>query len=216
MKFTNALPKTEETSLIRSAAQGDLDSFNELVLAYQDLIHHHVFALLGDSDSAQDVTQESFIKAFQHIRNFHGESFRAWLLRIATNTAYDIMRRNLRRPLIPLFPEDEDGEENDSSAWLADPTASVQRIVEERELSNEIQRMLDELPAAFRSVLTLVDAYEFNYAEAANALGVPMGTVKSRLARARLQMQEKFRGKLDHPLKYEYRDVHASMQGARP
>ncbi len=181
---------TEEL-LIRQALAGDLESFNQLVLHYQDLAYHHAYALLDDHAQAEDATQDSFIKAFQSMSTFRGGSFRSWLLKIVTNSAYDLLRRSHRHPNQPLFPEDENGEEIESAPWLADPKASVQETVEQNELSQQIYQLMDELPAVYRSVLTLIDLNEFDYGEAARALKVPIGTVKSRLARARLQMKKK-------------------------
>ena len=186
-----------EPSLILKASNGDLDAFNQLVLQYQDLAYHHAYALLGDPTQAEDATQESFIKAFQALNTLRGVSFRGWLLKIVTNSAYDLMRRAQRHPTQALYPEDENGEEVESAAWLVDPTSDVQDIVEEHERSSQIYQALDELPEAFRSVLTLIDVNDMDYTEAADVLGVPLGTVKSRLARARLQM----RGKLSSSVK---------------
>jgi len=186
-----------EPSLILKASNGELDAFNELVLQYQDLAYHHAYALLGDPAQAEDATQESFIKAFQALNTLRGVSFRGWLLKIVTNSAYDLMRRAQRHPTQALYPEDENGEEVESAAWLVDPTSDVQDIVEEHERSSQIYQALDELPEAFRSVLTLIDVNDMDYTEAAEVLGVPLGTVKSRLARARLQM----RGKLSSSVK---------------
>jgi RNA polymerase sigma-70 factor (ECF subfamily) len=186
-----------EPSLILKASNGELDAFNQLVLQYQDLAYHHAYALLGDPALAEDATQESFIKAFQALNTLRGVSFRGWLLKIVTNSAYDLMRRAQRHPTQALYPEDENGEEVESAAWLVDPTSDVQDIVEEHERSSQIYQALDELPEAFRSVLTLIDVNDMDYTEAAEVLGVPLGTVKSRLARARLQM----RGKLSSSVK---------------
>ena len=186
-----------EPSLILKASNGELDAFNELVLQYQDLAYHHAYALLGDPAQAEDATQESFIKAFQALNTLRGVSFRGWLLKIVTNSAYDLMRRAQRHPTQALYPEDENGEEVESAAWLVDPTSDVQDIVEEHERSSQIYQALDQLPEAFRSVLTLIDVNDMDYTEAAEVLGVPLGTVKSRLARARLQM----RGKLSSSVK---------------
>ena len=182
-----------DMKLIRQASAGDLEAFNQLVLTYQDLAYSHAYAMLGNPDRAEDATQESFIKAFQAVNTFHGASFRAWLLKIVTNSAYDLLRRAHRHPSLSLVAEDENGQEVESSAWLADPSADVQEIVEGRELSSQIYKALDELPEAFRSVLTLIDVNEMDYTEAAQALNIPLGTVKSRLARGRLQMQEKLK-----------------------
>lgn len=182
--------RSSDDSLIRRAASGDLEAYNQLVLNYQDMVYRHAVALLGDRESAEDAAQESFIKAFEHLSNFRGGSFRAWLLKIATNVAYDVLRRSRRHPAQPLFPQDQDGEEIESAAWLADPTSSVDATVEQNELAREIYRVMDGLPDPFRSVLTLIDLYEFDYGEAAQALMIPMGTVKSRLARARFIMRK--------------------------
>ena len=179
-----------DEALVLAASKGDLEAFNQLVLSYQDLAYHHAYSLMGDPASAEDVAQESFVKAFQGLNGFRGGSFRSWLLRIVTNCAYDILRRSQRHPSQPLFPEDDNGEELESAPWLADPSASVQDAVEKAELSEEIRELMEQLPEAYRNVLTLVDLYQFDYSEAAQTLRVPIGTVKSRLARARLQMKD--------------------------
>lgn len=192
MKIQSHLQKDEET-LVMAASNGDLDAFNQLVLTHQDLAYQHAYSLLGDQASAEDITQDSFIKAFQALNGFRGGSFRGWLLRIVTNSAYDILRRSQRRPTQPLFPEDDNGEELESAFWLADPNASVQEAMEHKELSEEVRGLLEQLPEAYRNVLVLVDLYQFDYVEAAETLRIPVGTVKSRLARARLQMRERLR-----------------------
>jgi RNA polymerase sigma-70 factor (ECF subfamily) len=168
---------------------------------YQDVLFSHAGAVLGDADLAQDAVQESFIKAFQNITNFRGGSFRAWLLKITTNCCYDLMRRSRRRPSLPLLPEDDQGAEIDSPAWLADPDASVQDKVEANALAGRLYGIIEELPADYRSVLMLVDVYALDYEEAGKVLGIPLGTVKSRLARARLQMRRRLQGALKIPVK---------------
>lgn len=198
MNSKNQSSEFNEEASITDASNGDLDAFNQLVLKYQDMAYNHAYALLRDSDSAQDAVQDGFIKAFQALPAFRGGSFRGWLLKIVTNSAYDQLRRSQRHPNQPLFPEDENGEEMESASWLADPGASVQDAVEQIELSRDIYKLLDELPEAYRSVITLIDINEFDYAEAAQALKVPIGTVKSRLARARMQMQAKLKNTLGY------------------
>lgn len=182
-----------DATLIERTSTGDLEAFNQLVLRYQNLAYSHAYAMLGNRAQAEDATQESFVKAFEAIHTFRGASFRAWLLKIVTNSAYDILRRSHRHPVQALSPEDENGQEVESAAWLADPSSDLQEIVEGHELSTQIYKALDELPESFRSVLTLIDVNEMDYTEAAQALNIPLGTVKSRLARARLQMQEKLK-----------------------
>lgn len=183
---------TEET-LIDQAVRGDLDAFNQLVEAYQDIAFHHAWTYMNDRHLAEDVTQESFIKAYQAIGRFRKGSFRAWILRIVANTAYDVLRRNKRRQILPLFPEEDDGSVNENPKWLADSSPSVEEIFETRETGAEIYRLLQELPEIYREVLTLIDIYDFEYKEAAQFLNIKIGTVKSRLMRARLQMQKKLK-----------------------
>ena len=177
----------------QQAANGDLDAFNQLVLKHQDLAYRHALSMLNDGWLAEEVVQESFLKAFQNMRSFRGGSFRAWLMRIVTNTAYDVLRQTSKQLTQPLFPEDGDGEEMESPRWLADPNASVEGAVEDDERTKFIYHTLNELQDIYRNVLTLVDLQDFDYEEAAQALNVPVGTVKSRLARARMQMKEKLK-----------------------
>ena len=173
------------------ASKGDLNAFNQLVLNFQNLMYNHAYALVGDPDRADDITQESFIKVFRNISIFRGGSFRAWLLKIVTNTSYDFLRRLRAHPEHPLFPTDADHEEKESPQWLADPTTTVEATVEFNEEVKRLYQILDELPAAYRSAITLIDLHELDYQEAASALKVPIGTIKSRLARARLRVKEK-------------------------
>ena len=207
MPSKNRPSEYDEEALINSASAGDLDAFNQLVLKYQNTAYSHAYALLGDSDAAEDAAQDGFIKAFQALPEFRGVSFRGWLLKIITNTAYDQMRRSRRHPTQPLFPEDEHGEEIESPAWLADPAASIEEDLENKELSRDIYALLDQLPEAYRTVITLIDINELDYSEAAQALGVPMGTVKSRLARGRLQMQQKLRNCIGYGTSLGIRDL---------
>lgn len=198
MNSRNRFHELDEEALLTSASNGDLEAFNQLVLKYQNLAYNHAYALLGNPDLAEDAAQDGFIKAFQALRAFRGDSFRGWLLKIVTNSAYDQLRRSQRHPNQPLFPEDTNGEEMESASWLADPSASVEDTVEKNEFSRDIYKLLDELPEVYRSVITLIDINELDYAEAAQALKVPIGTVKSRLARARMQMQAKLKTSLGY------------------
>jgi RNA polymerase sigma-70 factor, ECF subfamily len=205
--------QSAETELVDKASLGDLDAFNQLVLSYQDLVYNNAFYLLGDHATAEDATQDSFIRAFQGLKNFRGGSFRAWLLKINTNICYDILRQTKRRPTTPLFPENEDGEESESPAWLIDPNPGVHTLVEQNELSGKIYQMICELPEVYRNVLTLVDLYELDYAEAAQTLNVPVGTVKSRLARARQQMRDKLRSNRDFANDFAVMEVSSAAMG---
>lgn len=180
----------DETSLIQSAQKGDLDAFNTLILHYQDTVFNTAVRILGDEDLAQDAAQEAFISAFRSISTFRGGSFKAWLMRTVTNACYDELRRQKRRPTTPLEPETSDGEEIDSPKWLADKGMTPAQKAEADELEHAIQHCLDALPTEFRSAIVLADIQGMDYTEVAAASKVPIGTIKSRIARARLRLRE--------------------------
>ena len=184
----------DETALIHSAQNGDLDSFNTLILHYQDSVFHTALRILGDEDLAEDAAQEAFISAFRSISTFRGGSFKAWLMRTVTNACYDELRRQKRRPTTPLEPETSDGEEMDSPKWLADPNMTPAERSEADELEHAVQHCLDALPMEFRTVVVMADIQGMDYSEVATASKVPLGTIKSRLARARLRLRECLRG----------------------
>lgn len=184
----------DEAALIRTAQKGDLDSFNCLVLAYQDLVYSQAYRMMGDDNSAQDATQEAFISAFRHLRSYRGGSFRAWLLRIVTNACYDEIRRRQRRPTTSLEPLNDAGDEIESPHWLASTEETPETSVERFELGRAIQHCLDGLPVEFRAAVILVDMQGMDYTEAAQAVGTPVGTIKSRLARARLRLRDCLKG----------------------
>src|SRR5512135_650072 len=146
-----------ESALLASAAKGDLEAFNDLVLKYQDLVYNLTRGILGNADAAQDATQDAFIRAFEHMDGFRGGSFRCWLLRIATNTCYDVLRTLRRHPPVPLIPEDDDGNEIECPPWLADPRPSPEAETEKDEFLQTLYHRIDRLPAVYRTVIALVD-----------------------------------------------------------
>jgi len=179
----------DEAVLIKAAKKGDLDSFNRLVLAYQDMVYNQAYRLMGEHASAEDATQETFISAYKKLWTYRGGSFRAWLLRIVTNNCYDELRRRKRKPTTPLEPFNRDEEEIESPTWLEDPSETPEKAAERSDMRNALHKCLGELPPEFRAVVILVDIQGLDYAEAAQAIGKPLGTVKSRLARARVRMR---------------------------
>ena len=184
----------DEPALIHSAQAGDLDSFNGLVLAYQDALYNTALRILGDDSAAADATQEAFISAFRSLNSYRGGSFKAWLMRTVTNACYDELRRQKRRPTVSLEPANEDDEEIESPRWLADTSMSPDEKFEADELEHAIQHCLENLPADFRTVVVLADIQGLDYSEVASAARVPLGTIKSRLARARLRLRECLQG----------------------
>ena len=169
---------------------GDLDAFNRLVIAYQDRVYNQAYRVLGNHQSADDATQEAFISAFRKLSSFRGGSFRAWLLRIVTNACYDELRRQKRRPTTALEPVDENDEEIESPYWIADPGELPEEQAVRSEIGNAIQECLNQLSNEFRMVVVLVDVQGLDYQEASEVIGKPLGTIKSRLARARYQMRD--------------------------
>ena len=185
----------EETALINQAKKGDLDAFNRLVLEYQDQAFNLALRMLGDQPSAEDAVQLTFISAYENLRSFRGGSFRAWILRITSNNCLDELRRQKRKPTVDLVPEDpETGEELESPEWLADEAMSPEEKVSQKELESVIQRCIQQLPDEFRAVVVLVDVQGMDYQEASEVVRSPLGTIRSRLARARQRLQDCLRG----------------------
>lgn len=184
----------DEAELIQAAKRGDLEAFNRLVLIYQNMVYNQAFRVMGNSSNAADATQEAFISAYRKIHTYRGGSFKAWLLRIVTNACYDEIRRLKRRPSTPLNPTDETREEIESPYWIVDPAESPEDFAARVELSEAIQNCLDHLSIVYRTVVILVDIQGMDYAEAASIMGTPLGTVKSRLARARSGLRDCLEG----------------------
>jgi len=177
------------SKLIQSSLDGDLDSFNKIVLEFQDMVYNQAYRVIGEPDAAEDATQEAFISAFQKLHTYRGGSFKSWLLRIVTNACYDELRRRQRQPVTALQPEDDYGEEIESPSWMEDQGEKPEQTIQRSELSNAIQRCLNELEDKFRMVVVLIDIQGMDYASAAEVVDRPLGTIKSRLARARQSLQ---------------------------
>lgn len=179
----------DEPTLIRAAQHGDVAAFNQLVRAYQAQVYRTAYRVLGDTAAAEDATQDAFIAAYKHIRNFRGGSFKAWLLRIVTNACYDQLRVKQRRPTASLdallLNPDQPAAGLERAA-----SESPQEVAERHELGALIQRGLATLPHEQRLTLVLIDIEGLSYEEAADALGTNLGTIKSRLSRARAALRD--------------------------
>jgi len=181
----------DEQALITDALHGDIDAFNRLVLAYQDLAFNVAYRMLTDEDLAADAVQNAFISAYKNLRAYRGGSFKAWVLRMVTNGCYDELRRQKRRPTVPLDPVSrEDGDELDSAEWLRSDDPQPEDAFDQAELEHALQHCLKALPADFRAVVVLVDVQGMEYEEVSRSVQTPLGTVKSRLARARLKLRD--------------------------
>lgn len=184
----------DEQALIHDAQQGDLTGFNRLVLAYQDLAFDIAYRMLGDEARAEECAQEAFFSAYRHLGSYRGGSFKAWVLRMVANACYDELRRRKRRPVIPLEPVNDLDEELESPAWLASIASSPEEVVYLKELDTAIDHCLSTLIPDFRSVVILVDVHNMEYEEVSSILKSPLGTIKSRLARARQKMRDCLQG----------------------
>jgi len=179
-----------ETSLIEAAQRGNLDAFNELVLKYQDMMYRISLRTVNDESAAQDAAQNAMIQAFRNINSFRGGSFRSWLARVTVNASYDEMRRWKRQPCVSLEQVNNDGEEIESLPWLIDVSDGPEEQFTTTELRGAIQACVKSLIPDDRFVVVLVDVEGMSYEEAARIANIPVGTVKSRLARARMQLRK--------------------------
>jgi len=182
----------DEAALVKEAQNGNLDSFNGLILAYQSLVYNVAYRIMGDPESSADATQEAFISAFKNIKSFRGGSFRSWLLRIVTNACYDELRRRKRRPSTSLeeLTEYSEGSDSDEPATLGTHADSPERAAVMSELTSAIEDCISRLSAEFKVVVVLVDVQGYDYREVSRIIQKPLGTVKSRLARARAKLRD--------------------------
>jgi RNA polymerase sigma-70 factor (ECF subfamily) len=182
----------DEEALIAEAQKGDLDSFNGLVLAYQSLVYNVAYRIMGEPDSSEDATQEAFISAFKNIKSFRGGSFKSWLLRIVTNACYDELRRRKRRPASSLeeLTEFSEGSDSEEPATLGSHADAPETAAVRSELTAAIEDCISRLSAEFKVVAVLVDVQGYDYREVSEVIGKPLGTVKSRLARARAKLRD--------------------------
>ncbi len=187
------LKDEERDRLIAAAQRGNLDAFNELVLAYQGQVYNLAYRIMSDPAAASDATQEAFISAYQHIEGFRGEhpaSFKSWLMRIVSNACYDELRRRKRHPTTSI--EDFEIDEEANPALVSD-IEGPEAYTEREEMARVIQSGIQMLPADQRVTLVLADVQGLSYQDVAEATDVPLGTVKSRLARARGKLRDYLR-----------------------
>lgn len=188
--WVNRLSETAaaQDQRIRRAQNGDLEAFNELVLLYQDSVYRQARWILNEEEAAEDATQEAFLLAYRKIHTFHGGPFRPWLLTIATHCCINQIRAAKRRPCQTPHFINADGEETELD-WVKDPGDSPEKVIERTETKEEILRAIQQLTPEYRMTVILVDLQDLNYTEAADVLHLPLGTFKSRLARAREKLR---------------------------
>ncbi|HSN95347.1 MAG TPA: RNA polymerase sigma factor [Anaerolineaceae bacterium] len=183
-----------EVELVEKALKGDLQAFNDLVLTYQEMAFNLAYRMLGSTAAAADATQEAVISMYRKLESYRGGSFKSWFLRIVSNECLDELRRQKRRPTISLDQENEDGEINESASWMKDDSLPYEDQISNAELEKALTHCLDGLEEKFKSVIVMVDVSGEDYETVAGIIRVPIGTVKSRLARGRQKMQDCLQG----------------------
>lgn len=178
--------QTEESALIERSRRGDLEAFNALVVAYQRQVYNLCLRVLGSPQSAEDAAQEAFISAYRAVSRFRQGSFRAWLLRIASNACYDELRRRRSRPQVTLHAPDDERPVAEPPA----PDEPLDQRAERLELAGHLREGLSALPADQRLVVVLRDVQGLAYEEIAEVTAASLGTVKSRISRGRAALRD--------------------------
>jgi len=179
-----------DVRLIHAAQRGELASFNALVLRHERAVFNVCLRLLRDPGLAEDATQDTFIRAWTNISSFRGGVARAWLLRIATNRAYDLLRARARRPADSLDAEIVELE----PAWTSSTSSEEpESYATRRELAVYLEQALAMLPDDQRLAIILSDIQGYGYDEIAAITGVAAGTVKSRISRGRGRLRQALR-----------------------
>src|SRR5215467_12899930 len=186
-----SLTGIDESQLVAQARAGDTTSFNELVRRYEGKIFRLAQHVTQNREDAEDVLQETFLKAYEHLDQFKGDAkFYTWIVRIAVNQALMKLRRRKTDKSVSLDETIDTGEDTvvrEIAAWDEDPEQRFSR----EELGQILDTAIDSLEPLYRSVFVLRDIDELSTEETAEALGLSVPAVKSRLLRARLQLREK-------------------------
>jgi RNA polymerase sigma-70 factor (ECF subfamily) len=182
-----------EEYLVKQSIQGDTRAFEELVSHYHNKIYALAYRYMGNEEDAYDMAQEAFLKAFRSLHTFKGNSsFSTWLYRVTTNVCLDELRRRKRR-IIPLSLDEplasQEGDEVEKE--IADSSPGVDIIYEQKEFSQYIQQLLNEMKPEHKTAIVLRDVIGFSYEEIAEVMNCSMGTVKSRISRAREVLRKK-------------------------
>lgn len=176
-----------DADLIDRARRGDPGAFEQLLGDSTDRLYAHVARILGPGADAEDVVQDAAVSAWRSMASFEGTSFRAWLFRIATNRAIDVIRQRRRRGELPLEPPDDDPEPR--WAEFASGGPQLHEIAADREALGLVEEALAAIPAEQRAAVLLRDVEGFDYEEIARISAVEIGTVKSRIHRGRLAVR---------------------------
>lgn len=182
------LAHLDDQECVLRAQRGEGRAFSELVTRYQDRVYRFLLRLTRSQDDALDLTQDTFMRAYQGIDRWRPDAlFRTWLFRIARNVAFDRLRRDKRVEFVEL----------DEELDVADPAAGPEAVVETAQRYRLLEASLERLPAEHREILLLREIEEMSYDDIAQVLDLHIGTVKSRLARARAALLERMQSRLE-------------------
>ena len=195
-----------DAELLHKARGGDRGAFGQIVVRYQDRLYNAVLRLVGDPEEARELTQEAFTKALENVAAFRGEAQPyTWLFRIAVNLSISRLRKVQRHRTFSLDADGPTGHNGaaggggqvqDQAAGLAGRVAREQTppdALEKREEHEQVLAALGRLDAEYRAVLVMRDVEGFDYQQMADVLGLPLGTLKSRLFRARLALRDELK-----------------------
>lgn len=180
-------PTADDTDLVRAAQQGELGAFEELVARHRDKIFARAYAMMRNEEEAIDLSQEAWVKGWQRLAQFHGESsFGTWMTRIVINLCLDLLRKQKRQrsESIEAMDADSGGVERHLPVVAVNPTEGLERT----ELRQRIDQALAQLSHEHRTVLVLHEFEEMEYKEIAQTMGCSIGTVMSRLFYARRKL----------------------------
>jgi RNA polymerase sigma-70 factor (ECF subfamily) len=189
MSGKGGITMSAELELVERSKGGDLAAFEELVVMYQKQVYNLGYRMMGSEEDACDMAQEAFLKAFRSIRKFNGKSsFGTWVYRIAVNVCIDELRRRKKVKLYPVVHNDNP--ETGSGKLITDTGDLPEERIERQETRKQVQRAINRLAEDYRAIIILRDIQGRTYQEIAEILDINIGTVKSRISRARQSLKE--------------------------
>lgn len=190
MEGVNLVENKDETRLIHKAQKGQIAAFEELIMGHEIRIYNIAYRMFHSEEDAKDLSQEIFIKVFENIHKFKGNSsFSTWLYRIATNTCIDELRRRKGKQTYSM-DEEVETEEGSMNREYADIKPNPEEVIINKEVANQIQFALNHLSEDHKTAIILRDLQGLGYDEISQVLECSLGTVKSRISRARRQLKE--------------------------
>lgn len=182
----------DTAELVILAQQGDMEAFETLILQHEKIVYNIAFRMMEGSEDVKDIAQEVFLKVYRNLGKFDGKSaFSTWIYRIAVNTCIDEIRKRKGKQTYSLDAELEE-EEGKYKKQFADEGHTPEESLMQKELQSEVLAALETLSPEHKTVVVLRDIRGFTYEEIAEMTDMPLGTVKSRISRARIQLKEEF------------------------